>query len=208
MKKPYEFTGDYKDCFVDPKMAMDKRHIYLMHDILCHWPFESALEIGSFVGASGTAFVEAINKGAAMQAMFCDITLMPNLHKVLGNCKDQSRVETHRGKSVEALGSERYFDFVFVDGDHSLEGVKPEIEHLMRRRPLCVMGHDTNNTAIGYPMSEGALALKKKFLADAEYLCLEDKTKRDGEWTERGLFFATTNVDLFNIAKGIYDQWK
>jgi predicted O-methyltransferase YrrM len=204
---PYSFTGPYKGTYLVPHQAMDPRHVYMMFEILNGWPFKTALEIGSFFGASSTAFIEAINRGSAMQAVFCDLTLSPSLHSVLFNCNDPDRIRTSCHPSTKVLDLAEVFDFILVDASHDLESVTEELERLVPRRPLCVMAHDTNATDAGYPMCEGAKLLRETFQAMPEYFCLEDAKKRDGEKTERGLFFATTSPELFDLATKVFEKW-
>ncbi len=106
---PYEFTGPYAQCFTDRRTAMDVRHIYLMHEILRSWPFKNALEIGSYWGASSTAFVEAVNKGSRMNVVLCDITPTPNLVQVARNAVD--RVLVTNCPSTEILDLPVPFDW-------------------------------------------------------------------------------------------------
>jgi hypothetical protein len=208
--EPYSFTGPYSRCFDVPEVAMDRRHIFILHDILCSWPFENALEIGSFNGASSTAFVEAINKGEGLgqsgTATFCDVSVTHSLMSVVRNCNRPDRVRVTPQPSWAVLDSNEPFDFIFVDAAHDIESVSLELKHLLRRKPLCVMAHDTNATDAGYPLCEGARMLKDTF-ASLGWMFYEDCKKRDGERTERGLFFATDNPDLAAVAHVAYDRW-
>ena len=52
--EPYRFDMAYARCYAVPEVAVDKRHVYILHDVLCGHPFKNALEIGSFNGASST----------------------------------------------------------------------------------------------------------------------------------------------------------
>jgi predicted O-methyltransferase YrrM len=204
---PYEFDGPYAQCLSDPRTAMDRRHIYMMHDILMAHPFRNCLEIGSYRGASATAFVEAMNKVARMFTTFCDVNITDGLCEVLWNCKDKHRARTTSNPSWSVLDSAEDFDFILVDGCHDLASVTKELERLVIRRPLCVMAHDTNATAAGYPLAEGAEYLKRVFKSMYGYGCLEDKANREGEETHRGLFFATTSEELYRKAQHIFARW-
>lgn len=209
---PYEFTDAYSGCYTDVAGAMDPRHVFIVHEILRAWPFQSALELGSYHGASSTAFVEAINAGHAMQATFCDVHPRPSLRAVLANGKRNVRLTD--APSWDVLASFDFFDFVLVDAYHDAESVAKELQCLLVRRPLCIMAHDTNATAAGYPKCEGAALLKKTiaelpgYLSQPFYHCIEDKRVRDRERTERGLFFATTDARLYEGAKQIFARWE
>ncbi len=206
MNHPYAFAGPYARCYSVPDMAMDPRHVFIVHEILKAWRFKNALELGSFCGASSTAFVEAINSGSQMVATFCDTSPTASLWDVVGNCIDPARARVTKDPSYQVLEADEDFDFVLVDADHTLAGVLPELHRLIVRKPLCVMAHDTSATANGYQHAEGAELLKRAFLLHPEYRCIEDAERRDGEQTHRGLFFATTDLELHDVALEVYGR--
>lgn len=207
IQRPYCLGERYGFCFNDQSdviRAMDPRHIYMLHDVLAAWPFVNALELGSWKGASATAFIEAINGGAAMHATFCDTQLMPHLMGVMRHCIDPNRVHVAWMESWAMLAEPVEFDFIFVDASHDLDSVKKELVPLMERLPLCVMAHDTNSTATGRVNHEGAELLKRTLCDHPDYYCVEDAQQRSGEATERGLFLATRDPHLFEIACDIF----
>jgi hypothetical protein len=210
-RPPYAFAGPYAGCDVLPEVAMDRRHVFTLHGVLRCWPFISALEIGSFQGASSTAFVEAINSGEGLGeagvATFCDVSVTDSLLDVAANCRDPARVRVTPQPSWAVLDSALDFDFVFVDGAHDLQSVTLEANRLLRRRPLCVMAHDTSATAAGYSRCEGAAMLRRTFLNTPGYYCWEDDAARPGERTDRGLFLATTDEDLHRRARCVFERW-
>jgi len=187
--------------------SIDQRHLFWMYDILLAGHFQHALEIGCLNGASSTAFVEAINAGRLQKATFCDIELRPSVKSVLAPCRFSDRVKTFEGRSVDLLKQSDPFDFVFVDGDHRLASMPEELDLLLKRKPMCVMAHDTNALAVGYRECDGPPLLKWAFQTTAPYLCLEDNAPRPGEDTYRGLFFATTSPDLFEAARESLKKW-
>lgn len=55
-------------------------------------------------------------------------------------------VKLHRGKSFDVMNNfpDNYFDFVYIDGDHSYEGVKNDLEisyHKVKKNGI-ICGHD------------------------------------------------------------------
>jgi hypothetical protein len=206
---PYSFdTPAYRKCYELPQVCMDKRHVYLMHEILTSWPFKSALEIGSFTGASTTAFIEAINSGKGLGengvATFCDVSIQASLIDVVCNCKEPGAVQITPQPSWTVLDTSMNWDFILVDGAHDLDSVTLEVKRLLTRKPLCVMAHDTNGPAAGISVCEGAVYLADTFKALPDYQWLEDKEIREGEKTDRGLFFATTDPKLHEVASRIF----
>lgn len=190
-----------------PQASLDPRHIYWLYDVLASGYFRRALEIGCLNGASSTAFVEAINRGALGHATFCDLDVRDTLKAVLSHCTVPERITTFSGRSTELLQYQAEFDFVFVDGDHRLETVRAETDLLLQHRPLCVMAHDSCAQAAGMADCEGVPYLKWRFQTMAPYLCLEDSAMRAGELTHRGLFLATTSREVFEIARTSLRRW-
>jgi len=47
----------------------------------------------------------------------------------------RNRIEIHQGSSCEFVDSFRVIDFLFVDGNHSIEGVRFDFEHFSPRIP-------------------------------------------------------------------------
>jgi hypothetical protein len=99
------------------------------------------------------------------------------------------------------------YDFVFVDGDHRLEYVKQEVDLLIEKRTLCVMAHDTNVHLFGQGDCDGTPYIKWRFQTAHGYFCLEDNVSRPGEDTRRGMFFATTSLELFEAARTSLQKW-
>jgi hypothetical protein len=205
---PYSFEiPAYAGCYTDDLGAgMDVRHVYMLHDIL-RLGWENPLEIGCFNGASSTAFIEALNAGRIARATFCEVCVRKSLASVLRNAKypDQTRLTLQ--PSWQLLDVKESFDLIFLDAAHDLETVSLETAKLLRRRPKCLLAHDTSATAAGYGYCEGARFLKDTFVAQADYYCIEDNAKRDGELTDRGLFLATTDVGIYEKAKAVFAEW-
>jgi hypothetical protein len=209
VKEPYSFDQPaYASCKAGDPTAMDRRHIFVLHEILMAWPFKNVLEIGCHMGASSTAFVEAMNAGAQFGTTFCDVVVRDSLWSVLknGTPEVQKRSLVCQQPSWWVLDTKDEFDFIFVDGAHDMDSVSVEVKKLLRRQPLCIMAHDTNATAVGHPACEGAKFLKDTFWCLPGYRCMEDCERRPGEATHRGLFFATTNSELAWRAAEIFAE--
>jgi 2-polyprenyl-3-methyl-5-hydroxy-6-metoxy-1,4-benzoquinol methylase len=214
-KEPQELPiGSYDldrypaDCWALPMGSIDRRHLYWMYDILAAGECEHALEIGCLNGASSTVFIEAMNRQLLQETTFCDIHLRPTFRSVIDRASDRARIHTFEGRSVDLLThSTETFDFVFIDGDHCFATVASEVDHLIARRPVCVMAHDTNLQALGVGDSDGPPYLKWRFQTAPGYYCLEDSIVRPAEETARGMFFATTSPELFEAARTSLAKW-
>ncbi len=196
---PFDF-GTYPHVWRKPEWSVDRRHIYWLYDLLASGRIRTALEIGCLHGATSAAFVEALNRGKLEHGIFCDVEILPALRETLDRCADQERIRIFTGMSVDLLDAGGSFDMVFIDGDHRLEAVSAELKRLLRMRPRCIMAHDTNTTAAGHRDCEGPTYLKHRLQA-LGWFCLEDSLPRRGERTHRGMFFATTDPDLYEIAR-------
>lgn len=195
----YQITVERNDLWVT-----DARHLNWMLNIIMRWPFRQTLEIGCWKGESSKVFVEAIRQGHQLHANFCDICITEGVRNVLNGVP---RCVVHEALSTELLRSPKEFDFVFVDGNHSLKEVSEETRLLLIRRPLCVMAHDTTSCIAGYPGCEGPQYLKRSFMTAQGYYCLEDAQLRIGECTQRGMFFATRDRDLYGMAQQMLAHW-
>lgn len=205
---PFDFSGPYANVYRNRAMCIDERHVHTIFDVLMAGRFKSACELGSFDGASTVAFVEAHNRGNLERFIACDVMLSQSLSSVLAN-RNSPRVSYTNTKSWELLAREGdafEYDCIFVDANHDLESVTKELDQILKRLPRCIMAHDTNATRMGYPAAEGAAHLADTIRKHPAYRgkCLEDAVVRDGEETHRGLFFATTDQELYGHARAIF----
>lgn len=167
---------------------IDILHRQMIYTILCNGNFKYSLEIGSWDGGSAPAFIEAINKCRLISADFCDINFQPRFFEVLKTCVRSEKIICYNCKSID-IKYDKY-DFVFVDGDHSLENVTAETKLLLSCKVETIMAHDTN-------IMPGPAHLMSELLRNGYYV-LHDCKKRENSHTDRGLMFATTNYDIFS----------
>lgn len=182
-----------------PEWFIDHRHREWLYAILTSHPFKTTLELGTYSGFSAEAFFKAQESNKDMVCHFCDTEVIPEFTEKLK--RHPERVVFHNKLTLDVLNSDIDFDVVFVDADHRLPAVTQETEVLLKRRPLVVMAHDTNATSAKYLSCEGAAHLKWKFSVEPGYYCLEDGRRRNGERTERGFFFATTDLGILRSAQ-------
>lgn len=191
----------------EPGWCIDRRHLFLLYNLLLARPFARVLEIGCYKGYSSTAFVQAINAGQPFAAEFCDIQIQPSLRKVLATCQHPERIVIHQRSSHDLLAGPANgpYDLVFVDGNHRLEAVGPEIVELLKRQTPCIVAHDTAASTAGYTDCEGAHYLKKAVQYEPGYYCLEDCEPRPDEATHRGFFVGVReNLELFEVVRAVF----
>ena len=98
-------------------------------------------------------------------------------------------------------------EFVFSDGDHSIQGAGIETLQLLRNKTPNIMAHDINLEQCQMAYSgKGSELMGRVFASHRDYYYIEDKKKRDGERTERGFMFATTSKENYNIGTRIFKQ--
>lgn len=181
----------------------DLRHIFMIYHVLKNIDFKggSMAELGVFNGDGSTAFIEMLNFGKEInQVWFCDTQFNSNFDKVIGHCKYPDKLFFKNGFSTELL-VERAFNLVFIDTDHTLSNSQKEIALLMDQKCPNIFAHDTSSQNSGHRCCEGSAWIKAFLQAQSGYYCLEDNLKRDRERTDRGLFFATTSLDNYNVMK-------
>lgn len=135
----------------------------------------SLLEIGSSFGGTLRNMASVLNKGARIVSVDLPCDSTPHFLQPQASLKDTCRKlgllgakvdliigNSHEADVIEAVGALAPFDFGFIDGDHSYEGVKADWENY---GPMCkVVGfHD-----IGGPV-EGCRTFWEELKASGEY---------------------------------------
>lgn len=194
----YDFTAyDFTHCEADrfgPRNApawMDARHVLFLYNTLMVGKFKCVLEIGCYNGSSTSAMVQALADGSDFELHLCDIEFRPILLQLLSRMV--KRPILHKCRGAEIIGSD--FDFVIVDGDHSLPVVSEEVALLLKAGTPTIAAHDITHMGDGYA---GASYLAST-LKEHGYLSIEDSRVRPGEWTERGFGLYTKRRDLYDV---------
>lgn len=193
----------YRECFREPLYSLDVRHVALLREIVDVAGFKRILEIGCFNGASTAAFLTALDAGSDFALHLCDTQFRPALRGAIANCRISERITLHERSSLDVIDDS--FDFIFVDGDHSLPHVTEEVRLLLAHRIPTIVAHDTRSTDAGIPDCEGAALLGETFRHNHDYQWCEDAKHRIGEATHRGLFFCTRRADVFERVAPLFD---
>ena len=180
----------------DRVTGIDLLHADWLHDVL-QYGFRKVLEIGSHKGASLAAILQSKLAGKVAEVHIAEPNVLPELLRVTGDIP----VTIHNRRGVDVLRETPDFDFVWVDGDHTVPVVREEVEQLLRHGTRTIMAHDTNSTAIGTGLCEGAHYLKQVFMGHPDYYCLEENKVRENLWTARGMFFASKSRKIWQFAK-------
>ena len=210
LKTVYDICNKYKWIPNEDLWGMDYRHILILHNILLLPSFVRTLEIGTHYGLSTTAFIEAnYLRSNKLEIHLCDINFEYSA-KML--CQRDSNVQFHEMKSSEYLSNAPKFDFALLDGSHIAEDVEDEFEYLCLNGIDTLMLHDVNTQLLHEnketPWFDGPMFLKQKLVSSPDWLCLEDSLYRTGEKTERGLFFATTQKNIYDEVLKIFEYFR
>ena len=188
---------------------MDNTHVMILFNLLLAYPYKKVLEVGSHRGFSTTAFIEAINMGCTFEVHLCDTNFEKSVYDI---CEGYKQISLHNMRSVDYLATAEHIDFALLDGSHIAEDVEDEFEYLSMNDIQSVLLHDTCTQTLPQnkdkPWFDGPLFLKNKLMASPNWLCVEDAFPRKGELTERGLFFATQNISIYNKANKIFKTFK
>jgi hypothetical protein len=198
----YEFTLNCDH----PNWVMDKRHVEVIYEFLMRNDFSRTCEIGSYTGYSTIAFIEALNHGKDFKFHISEPNPTHQLRALISLCTKPDNVILHTQQGVDVLEKWTDFDFVMVDGNHNIEGAGLELLMILRNGIPNVIAHDTNvskRDAMNHPCL-GSELLGRTLWSHVDYKCIEDKKQREGEKTDRGLFFATINEDTYQIAQEIF----
>ena len=69
------------------------------------------------------------------------------------------------------------------------------------------MAHDTNLMNLTEQSeAEGSKLIAEVLSSHRDYFSIEDKEEREGEQTDRGFFFASTEKENYEIAKNIFEE--
>lgn len=205
--EPYAPTLDAKPDFVrepTPERGVAQRHVDWMFNILITGRFEAALAIGTMPGNVGSAFVEALNRNRLRQAVMCGAEGHPSLARAIGRCREPARLRTVNKSPVEIVQNGVRYDFLFVNGDLRFLAAWEMLEHLLESPARGVMIHGANTATAATADRDGLAYLKWKLQTLTGYQWLEDSLPRGDEKTERGMFFATNDRELFELARDAF----
>ena len=178
---PYRFT-----LLQDEKAIwnMDLPHIQVLYELAMLPGLETVVEIGSFRGASTSAFIQAQKDGAGFHLHIVEIKVRPQLRQVLA-AVPSSRwtvyTEPIQGITVPTP------DLILIDGDHGAPAVVDTLAALCLGARIVVM-HDSQTHVAVTPKNHWGAHLAAKLLKrhpDRDWW--EDCRPRSGMLTERGL---------------------
>lgn len=185
-----------------PAWCVDERHTTMLFNIVMECDFKKILEVGCLDGSTAAAYVEALDRGKHFELHLCDVEIRPALARVIESCKYRERIVLRNEPSWSVI--DPTYDFVFVDADHRLEGAGRDVDRLLECDTPTVAAHDINATRAGYEGCEGAQLLGRVYSRLEGYRHCEDCAVRPDELTHRGLFLASRNAQVYEVAAQVF----
>ncbi len=181
---PYGFTR-----FFDGKERAwhtDERHIDTLHELAVASPLNSLLcEIGCWMGASTSAFIEAMKLRKDLRLLLFDIQITPELLRLVDESGVANRVEIRQYPAYEAMAET--VQLVFIDADHKWPALADLAVCLAMGCRVIVL-HDTNGySSSARAQSLGSILAAKILKRSPGRVHWEDCRRRKGERTHRGL---------------------
>lgn len=181
---PYAYTLDTRHD--NPPWHMDAIHIQQLYRLCERIRPRTVVEVGSYMGASTSAFAEAMRDGFIDELTCYDIKVQPELNTVLNHAFDgrgRVAVNTHPYPQLPI-----YADLILIDADHEHGCPLDVLAALCMGCPHIVM-HDHNCINVGLGCS-GVANSTNLLKQSRDHEWHEDTAKRHGQWTHRGLFYA------------------
>lgn len=183
--------GKYDFTRAEDGVAMDDRHIQIIHAIGKTIKPNSILEIGCHHGRSTTALVELLIGGYSNELHLCDLSFTPELLRLIQAPHVSSNTILYQRDSSNLPGALfSTIDMVIIDGDHGEQAID-DCAKACSRGVGCIILHDSHSIS---PYAKGSVTARKMLIQDERYV-FEDNKTREGERTDRGLTIAFSRGD-------------
>ena len=185
---------------VSSRSSIGNTYRQLLLNILKAGNFKNVLEIGCLRGYSSCAFLEALNQGEDFQYTICDPS--PRLDmKLFDLCEKKDHITLIKKPSLEVI--KPGYDFIFIDGDHSIQYVPLELMLLLNINAETMLAHDTyiqSNKYMGPPLYRYCFSRHK------DYFYVDDSIFRPEEEKMRcGISFFTKRIDIFDKVRPLFE---
>jgi hypothetical protein len=167
----------------------------LIYDIMMLDLHKDVLEIGCLYGYSTSSFIQSLNDGAEFNFTVCDINISSQVNSMIKSCRKGVSVAQRQSKSVINPS----FDFIFIDGNHSLRVVGEELRLVLKSKTKTILAHDTYIKDF-----KGAVLLRKTLQSHDDYFYLDYHRKLPRNNTHYGISFATRDEDIYKKVKLLF----
>lgn len=178
---PYPYTLDTRHD--NPPWHMDAMHIQQLYRLCERIRPRTVVEVGSYMGCSTSAFVEAMRDGFVEKFACHELRITDELMAVIDHAPPGVDI-----RPVPYPTAPIYADLIFIDADHEHGCPLDVLAALCMGCPHIVM-HDHNCINVGLGC-RGVVNSVNLLKADESRAWYEDIKKRPGMWTHRGLFYS------------------
>lgn len=169
----------------------------LIYDLMISGFFKNVLEIGCFQGYSTHSFISALNDGAKFDFTICDVNIQQSVENLIKN------LNIKKEKKESKFVINKNFDFIFVDGNHSLCSVAEELDLILKFKTKTILAHDT---FIMHPEFKGAVFLHKVLSNQQKYFYLYHNKHKTNDQTHYGISFFTQDKIIYNYASKLFNK--
>jgi hypothetical protein len=160
---------------------------------------KNVLEIGCLNGYSTSAFITALKNRAEFDFTICDKRMDRDVIRLAKSSPKEVSIKECR--SVEVIDPS--FDFIFVDGDHTISSVGPEIKLLLESETKSILAHDTFITHVS--KFWGAVLLRQVFSNHRDYWTVQDHSTNE-HFRRLGLSFFTRDEEIHKAVKPLFEN--
>lgn len=186
----------------EPGMCMDVRHLCILSD-LAGLGWNHGLEVGTWTGCSAAMLLHGYFELLDLN----DTRITQDLQDIV-EFFDIYPVTLHECRSVDLLANTKpgTYDFILLDGDHSLETGIAEAAEMIRLQPRLIVAHDPRSASVGFENCEGPAHLEAELIRDG-WTVFVDAKDRPGEVTKRGFLAATKDPALAEKVGTIFARY-
>lgn len=191
----YEFTRRFYEGL---PFHTDDRHIDILYRLALNCPQNSLIvEIGSYMGATATAYVEAMRVRKDLRLRLYDIKIRKQLSALLKRAQMPDRIEVLE-KPIWCHLREPA-ELVFIDGNHEWPALA-DLAICLATGCRVIAAHDTRYQSKDAHGSRMLGEILRNVQGRQHY---EDFKKREGEWTDRGFLVSWLPQDKDWVCKAL-----
>jgi hypothetical protein len=166
---------------------VDTRHINILHELALALPQNAHIcEVGSFCGASTSAFIEALHKRPDLTLTIHETKVLPDLLQTVDTYGPTVKDRVAINQFPLYGRCPKSYDLVFIDGDHGWPALA-DLSWCLTADCGVLALHDTHGTGPKSRKVAHGSILAANFLRHCSSRGFwEDYAKRKNEWTDRG----------------------
>jgi predicted O-methyltransferase YrrM len=203
MFEKYDFSDGRSQ--ISRRSAIGSTYRKLLYEILISGKFSNVLEVGCLRGYSSIAFLQALDDGASFE--YSNVDPHPKtseINALIERCQQKEKVRILKQRSKDVISAQ--YDFIFLDGDHTAEGIGPELLQILDSRITTMVAHDIWIAHPEHPEYSGARLYRHVFTNHRDYYYIDDNARREEDYFQGcGLAFFTRDLMLFRRVAPYFD---